>query len=235
MHVSIRVTSTLKGRIALAGSGEFTSALEPLDRRLLPSGSHVLVLPPASVRDGEDAQGGWSEAAHRYFGQFPVTIEAPLSTCAICLESKLRRADVLWLSGDDPRWLAGVLRPLRDQIYARLHDGMVLAGSSAGAMVLGTFTLPKLAQPPRWTTGLDIVPNIGVIPHFDEQTPRRIKEMVMAAPPGLPLVGIDAETWILLSSEQLEVGGKGGATLYRDGRNVFRQEGASASFSLAAL
>jgi peptidase E len=204
-----------EGKIVLVGSGEFTQALEPLDRELVHKGCSVLVLTHASAPEGEEVQGGWVERARSHFARLGVEPDTPMAPCAVCLRAKLEHADLVWLSGGDPLFLTQVLWPLRDDIYARLRDGMVLAGSSAGAMALGAMTLPQLDCEPCWDPALDLVARAGLIPHFDEQDQHRIDTMLACAPDELSVIGIDANTWAVTGGDEVEVGGAGDIHLCR--------------------
>ena len=78
----------------------------------------------------------------------------------------------------------------------------VLAGCSAGAMMLGGYTLSVRAvmrgQPPRWLPALGIAPGIVLMPHFDRVADFAgadlFRAMLEAAPAGTTLVGVDEDT-----------------------------------------
>ena len=70
--------------------------------------------------------------------------------------------------------------------------GAVVAGSSAGAMVL---TDPMVD--PRGgalTVGLGMVEQLAVIPHFGQENAEKVHRSIALAAPGLPVVGIPERT-----------------------------------------
>jgi cyanophycinase len=73
--------------------------------------------------------------------------------------------------------------------------GAVVAGSSAGAMVL---TDPMVD--PRGgalTVGLGMVEQLAVIPHFGHENAEKVHRSIALAAPGLPVVGIPERTALI--------------------------------------
>src|SRR6266566_4613473 len=73
----------------------------------------------------------------------------------------------------------------------------LLAGCSAGAMTLAgrhwDLRGRRLFWPLRWRTGLGIVPGATIIPHYDAWPEAMSALLVLQAPRGLPILGIDEE------------------------------------------
>src|SRR5439155_933128 len=78
---------------------------------------------------------------------------------------------------------------------AAWDDGAVLAGSSAGAMVL----CDPMVDPRggAFTLGLALVAQLAVIPHHDHWSEEKARRTIDLAPEGLPIVGIDERTALL--------------------------------------
>ena len=75
------------------------------------------------------------------------------------------------------------------------HDGAVVAGSSAGAMVL---TDPMVD--PRGgalTVGLGMVEQLAVIPHFGHENAEKVHRSIALAAPGLAVVGLPERTALI--------------------------------------
>ena len=103
-----------------------------------------------------------------------------------------------------------------------------MAGCSAGAMVLGESVL-GFRRRPRLSPGLGLVPNLAVIPHFDE-IPLHIGDLIgritaCTSSSGLVVVGIDGSTaligagreWTVVGRSVTVFGGRGHAR-YLDGQ-----------------
>ena len=75
------------------------------------------------------------------------------------------------------------------------RKGAVVAGSSAGAMVL---TDPMVD--PRGgalTVGLGMVERLAVIPHFGHENAKKVHRSIALAAPGLPVVGVPERTALI--------------------------------------
>lgn len=139
----------------------------------------------------------------------------------------LDRADLIYLSGGSPGYLVETLGESAAwrTIVAHWQGGGSLAGSSAGAMAFGEWTMIRPNGAPRgtafsWSRGLNLMPGIGVIPHYDRFGPARTMPRVEDAPPGLIVLGIDEDTVVLrvprVDHEGSQVLGRGTVTVWRD-------------------
>ena len=78
-----------------------------------------------------------------------------------------------YLTGGDPGLVVDVLRdtPVWRAMLSAWRSGAMLAGSSAGAMAFGEWTLVRKAYPGharrRYKPALDLVPRLAVAPHFE--------------------------------------------------------------------
>jgi cyanophycinase len=155
----------------------------------------------------------------------------------------LRGADLYYFSGGNPEHVIETLRdtPAWQIIRAGYAAGAVLAGCSAGAMMLGGYTLSVRAvmrgQPPRWLPGLGIAPGVVLMPHFDRMAdfagPELFRSILASAPAATTLVGVDEDTalvyvpagaesrWRVIGRQTVSVfDHEGGRTIYRAGDNV---------------
>jgi cyanophycinase len=125
-------------------------------------------------------------------------------------------ADVIYLSGGDPSHLLETLRGsiLANRLQRALERGAVLAGSSAGAMVLGSWMRFR-----EWTPALGILAGLAVLPHHEGSEPDAVaRELEGNAPADTTVIGIDSETCCLGSADGWQALGPGAVTVYTQGR-----------------
>ncbi|MBV8161896.1 MAG: Type 1 glutamine amidotransferase-like domain-containing protein [Acidimicrobiia bacterium] len=84
---------------------------------------------------------------------------------------------------------------LWDAIVEAWDGGAVLAGSSAGAMVL----CDPMVDPRggAFTLGLGLVEQVALIPHHEEWDEDQARRTIELAPAALPVVGIDTQTALI--------------------------------------
>ena len=86
---------------------------------------------------------------------------------------RARAGRFFYLVGGDPGLVPKTLggTPLWEAIAEAWNDGAALAGSSAGAMAFGEWTLVRERMPGddrrRYLPALGLVPRIAVLPHFE--------------------------------------------------------------------
>jgi cyanophycinase-like exopeptidase len=113
----------------------------------------------------------------------------------------------MYMSGGDPHYLANSLidTPVWNAIYTNWQAGASLAGCSAGAMAMCT-EIPNFRFTKREPTpGLNILPNLRVIPHFDKffkWIPDSAAKVLMHAPENSILLGIDELTALVRRSNE---------------------------------
>jgi len=130
----------------------------------------------------------------------------------------LRDAKLIYLLGGFTHYLGQTLKDsLAWQAAVEAYqDGAVIAGSSAGAMVMCQFYYDPSAD--RVHAGLNLVPNSLVLPHHNtfgkNWAPNLLKKI-----PNVTLIGIDEQTGMLNNGENntWNIYGGGGVTLYRNG------------------
>ena len=127
------------------------------------------------------------------------------------LANPVEKFQLVYLTSGDPIYLLETLRGSRtwDSIQTIYLRGGVVAGSSAGAMVLGA----QVWRFDGWTPGLGLAPNLAVLPHHATLAARwNAPAMAAALPPGVTLVGIDEATGLLWP--EARVLGAGAVTVY---------------------
>jgi cyanophycinase len=218
---------TMPGALLLEGGAEFGGRMADPDRQALAAagGPHapVMVIPAAAAPD-RNAERAGRNAVRWFQGLGAVQVErlalvdrATADDPAIA--DRLLEARLIYLLGGFPAHLAHSLRGSRSwQAVLKAHaSGAVIAGSSAGAMVLcSDFFDPTVNAV---NPGLGLLPRTCVIPHH-ETAGRRWVPILQKALPGSVLVGIDEETGALTRGGQnrWRVYGKGRVTVYRENR-----------------
>ena len=130
----------------------------------------------------------------------------------------LIKAKLIYLLGGFPRYLAEVLNGSDSwqAILNAFQSGAVIAGSSAGAMVLCKYYYDPLSS--RVVEGLNLVKHIFILPHHNTYG-KDWFPLLKHQLPEIILFGIDEETGVLYNPSQgnWRVYGKGQITLYNSG------------------
>lgn len=230
--------------LALVGSGEFLETMRAVDATLLERASavgrsHVVVIPTASIPDGPEVFARWSAMGQRHFAALGATVDvvpigAGASADDALVAERIGAASMIYFSGGKPGFLLRALRGTAAWSAALgvLAGGGVIAGCSAGAMVLGAAILaPRLRQPRATEPALGLVPGTLILPHYDA-LPKPIRALAAwAAPAGLTLLGIDEDTALVGGGTHWQVFGRGGIELRRAGRHERYESGATIALS----
>jgi len=134
------------------------------------------------------------------------------------IAKSIRDAKLIYLLGGFTHYLGQTLKDsLAWQATMEAYlNGAVIAGSSAGAMVMCQFCFDPSAG--RVDEGLNLVPNSLVLPHHNtfgkSWAPKLAKQI-----PAVTLIGIDEQTGMLNDGKNnsWNIYGAGDVTLYRNG------------------
>jgi len=192
----------MAGVLALVGGNEWQEKCT-FDRELLEAsgGTEVLVLPTAAAYEHPQRS---VETAQAWFQAMGATVRGLDVLRRQDAENEgnaaaIRAARFIYLSGGSPMHLRSVLKdsPVWDAIIETWDGGAVLAGSSAGAMVL----CDPMVDPRggAFTLGLGLVEQVALIPHHEEWDEDQARRTIELAPAGLPVVGIDTQTALIRS------------------------------------
>jgi cyanophycinase len=215
---------TTPGPLALVGGDELHPGNEEQDRVLVAAAgdgpAYVLATaagrqrPDLAVRDAVD-----------WFGSLGLAVEelpATKRSHATSVENaeRARGGRFFYLVGGDPglvpKTLAG--SPVWDAIVSAWRDGAALAGSSAGAMALGDWTLIRDRMPGddrrRYLPALGLVPGVAVLPHFETFGHRWVDSAREAAPnEDVVLLGIDERSAAVWQDSAWRAYGPGSVTV----------------------
>jgi cyanophycinase len=216
--------------VALVGAGEFLPQMVEVDRGLLAatgrSRPRVAILPTASLPDGEDVFQRWAAMGVQHFTALgaevePVLVRDRAGAADEAFVQAIGEADLIYLSGGQPSFLLSVLAGTRlaDALVEAHERGAVVAGCSAGAMVLAArlpgFRGRFLPWPLRWRSALGIVPASAVLPHYDAWPEPLSALLALQAPRGMAVIGIDEDTAIIGRDGAWQVQGRARATVWR--------------------
>jgi cyanophycinase len=129
----------------------------------------------------------------------------------------LHSAKLIYLLGGFTHYLGQTLQDSQawGAVLEAWENGALIAGSSAGAMVVCEhYYDPGRGKVER---GLNLVPNACVLPHhntFGKNWAGKLKSLL----PGVTLIGIDEYTGMLSEEGEWRVLGGGEVTLYQDDR-----------------
>lgn len=236
----------MAGTLALVGSGEYTDAMLEIDRSLLDGrpGTYVQI-PTAAAPEGPKRLSYWVELGRSHAAKLgvdavPLVVTDRAGADDPSVVEALRGAALIYLSGGSPVFLADTLRGtlLAREIEAAWRAGVALAGCSAGAMALASWT-PDLRRPTRsGSPGLGLVPQLRVLPHFDRfmgRMPDLLARPLMRAPDGVTTVGIDEDTALVGGPERFTVQGRQSVWVLDGGRRRQIAPGDEVVFPLHGL
>ena len=230
------------GFIILEGGAEFSGQMAVPDRLAIQLAggpdAAISILPTAAAPDNNHERAGqngvnWFKHLGATNVSFLPLIDDTSANDPIIVET-LSQSRLIYLLGGFPRHLAQTLRQSRSwrAILTAHQTGAVIAGSSAGAMVLCKAYYDPDSS--RVLEGLKLIEGNCVLPHhntFGKNWAARLSELL----PNMVLLGIDEETGVMCSvSEGIgRVHGKGKLTLYHNG--LIEKIGPEQEFSLSLL
>lgn len=212
------------GIFVLAGGAEFQPAMSTLDQTILQRVVYrhcrVAILPTAVAPYRPDLA---VLNAVRHFTQLgaeaqPVMVLTRSDAENPALAEQLAGVDMIYLAGGDPWYLQTTLEdtPVWDMVMEQFALGRIIAGSSAGAMVM--CEIMRQRDQPQWKSGLGLAWGVGVLPHFEEAEREQVEALWGALPQGYVMAGVDSSTGLIVDTERgsAEVAGVGGVTLFGD-------------------
>lgn len=212
----------MSGVLALVGGDEFNPGNEEQDRMLAAAAGPgtAFVVPTAAARQEPERSVQHAIAWFKRLGieleELPVLKRKDADSPA--LAERARAGGFFYLVGGDPGLVAQVLRgsAVWRSIFHAWRGGAALAGSSAGAMALGSHTLVRASWPNRFNRraidALGLLPKTAVLPHYDTFGQRWI-ESAQASVPGVTLLGIDERSAAVRIKDEWRAAGPGAVTL----------------------
>ncbi len=147
----------------------------------------------------------------------------------------LREADFFYFSGGNPNHVIETWRdtPAWETLVSRWRNGAALAGCSAGAMMLGAFTIrvrdAMTGNTPQWVPAMGLVQGIAVLPHFDRMSGfvgnDIFRSIVKSAPAHVTVIGVDEDTALVKLRDAWQVMGRQTVTVFDREGNMQRYAG----------
>lgn len=222
------------GYLLLEGGAEFGGAMRVPDLKAieLAGGLNIpiRIIPTAAAPDKNHLRAG--NNGIRWFHSLgasnvePVLLIDEGSANNPVIASTLSEAKLIYILGGFTHYLGTTLKGSKSwqSVLEAWNTGAVIAGSSAGAMVMCEYYF----DPDRneIESGLNLVPNSCVLPHhntFGKNWVNRLKTMI----PEVTLIGIDEYTGILANDRNWSVLGGGSVTIYRQNEMIVYRSGES--------
>ena len=213
-------------RILLVGGDEFRASCAGMDRHVLEAtgeaNPRVAIVPTAAAFEnpGLAASNGVRHFTGLGASAYGVDVTRREDSENPRIAAQLEGAHVIYFTGGSPEHLHSVLTgsPLLSVVGEACDAGAIWAGSSAGAMVLGSVMRRPSSGSPV-SPALDIVPNVMVLPHHERSDPNAVTEQLSgSATVGLTVLGIDGGSGVLLDADGATALGAGNITVYRSGQ-----------------
>ena len=226
------------GYLLLAGGAEFGGRMAEPDRKAMELAGGVdapiRIIPTAAAPDGNHLRAGRNGVAwFKSLGARDVSSVGLIDKASAdnqTIAESLRQAKIIYLLGGFPDYLGKTLKNSRawQAALEAYQHGAVIAGSSAGAMVLcQDYYDPDFC---RVLEGLGLVPHAVVLPHHNTYG-KSWADCLLSKLPGETLLGIDERVGLLDDGhgENWSVFGQGVATIYHDNETKVYRAGESFS------
>jgi cyanophycinase-like exopeptidase len=216
----------VSGRICLQGGGEFSPGCRDMDAAVLEQAQGPVVVTALAGEVGLDYRAATGNGVRHLQALASLEVRAAPDARTDREEAlrALREARTVVLPGGSPSRL---LEALQDTGVAALlaelvTSGGTLIGSSAGAMVLGSWTVL-----PDRRAGLAVVPGLGlaarlvVVPHWSGAGPAAwLQAIERTVPRDVTVLGLAEESGVLVQDGSLTALGRTPSTLVREEREL---------------
>lgn len=208
------------GALALVGSGEYLPEAQLLEAELLRFGisrgkaDTYIQIPTAAGKEGADRLNFWRMRGAEQGARLGCEVKyLPVLKREDAFNEQwieeIKKAGLIYFSGGDPVHLAEVFAdtPMWQAIVQSWREGTSLAGCSAGAMAFGGKIIGIRRS--HISAGLNLVPEIEVIPHYDKYLgwlPDRVTAAIVRKDADTALLGIDENTALVLTDKWRKYG-----------------------------
>lgn len=231
----------MTGYLLLEGGAEFGGKMAEPDRRAIQlaggADAQISIIPTAAAPDNNYRRAGnngvnWFRSLGATRVDWLPVIDKP-SADDVHHANTLFRSRLIYMLGGFTGFLGETLKGsvCEDAMRRAYERGAVMAGSSAGAMVMCQYYFdPSRGQV---VEGLNYVPNACVLPHhntFGKGWTARLTKLL----PGVTLLGIDERTGMIDDADEggnneherhWRVYGQGDVTIYHNGQPTIHHSG----------
>lgn len=227
----------MTGYILLEGGAEFGGQMSAPDLRAIELAGGfdvpISIIPTAAAPDNNHRRAGNNGVNwFRHLGAHNVEALTLIDTASAndaAIAASLQQSRLIYLLGGFPGYLGATLAGSTawQAMLAAYEAGAVIAGSSAGAMVLCQYYYDPGTR--KLTEGLRLLNNTCVLPHhntFGKNWAAQIAQDL----PGIVLLGIDERTGLLDDAgtnrkTNWHVYGQGAVSVYRNGSAMIYRAG----------
>jgi cyanophycinase-like exopeptidase len=223
------------GPLVLAGSGEYTPAMDIVDEFLLKliAGKCVILIATSCAMEGEGVMTKWEQMGVAHFRRLgieatPVRIKDRDDANFSAHADMIAAASLVWFSGGSAAYLAQAFEETLAWQALELANrgGAAVAGASGGLGVLNANLPNPDAGTPSGTTGLELAAPVRAMAHFDRMEVRRpesVQRVVDNLSPGQRAIGVDEDTAVIWTEGAWRVMGRKRAVLFQGAqRTIFR-------------
>ena len=220
------------GPLVLAGSGEYTPAMDIVDTYLIEhaGGRAVILIATSCAMEGDDVMTKWEQMGVAHFKRLgidatPVRIKDSDDANVPANAERIAEAGLVWFSGGSPVYLAQAFHETLawQALESANRRGAAVAGASGGLGVLNAHVPSADNTGP---TALGLAAPVRALAHFDRAEQRRpefIERVVSSLLPGQMAVGVDEDTTVVWTESAWRVMGHQRAVLFvGQERHVYR-------------
>ena len=213
--------------LLLEGGAEFGGQMSAPDRRAIELAggydAQISIIPTAAAPDNNHSRAGNNGVRwFRSLGATNVELLSLIDTASandVGIVTSIRHSRLIYMLGGFTAYLGETLKgSASERAMLEVYEaGAVIAGSSAGAMVMCQYYFnPERGQV---VEGLNFIPNTCVLPHHNTFGKRWAAQLSKLLPHAV-LLGIDEQTGMLDDGDKSSwrVYGRGAVTIYRKGQ-----------------
>ena len=228
---------TSLGPLVLAGSGEYTDAMDIVDQYLLKvaDGKPIVLIATSCAMEGEDVMTKWEQMGVEHFKRLgveatPLRIKDQDDANIAANAEPIAEAGLVWFSGGSAVYLAQAFHETLawQALEAANRNGAAVAGASGGLGVLNDHVPNIAADPTPGPTGLGLAAPVRAMAHFDRMEARRpefVQRTLDSLQPGQMAIGVDEDTTVVWTENAWHVMGHKRAVLFEGADRIIYHHG----------
>lgn len=213
----------MTGTVLLQGGAEFSPGCREMDAALLARADGPVVVTALAGAVGREYATATAHGVRHFAALGADVVGAPdVREDEAGALAALRRARLLVLPGGSPSRLLGLLQgtPVGGVVADLLGAGGLVSGSSAGAMVLGAWTVLPERPGPAVVPALGHVAGVVVVPHWRGERADWLSAVSGAVPAGTTVLGLPEESGVLVEDGVLTAVGQRPTRLVAEDRDL---------------